>query len=108
MNIANMPIEITDAWRTGIGIKIGDLPGMITAPRRITTTDLKIVYIGTIDYSKANWEDVLLFQHDGRDFKGYSNDPRLVKIAETILNGRIAEIVPGTILPPLEADEYSE
>jgi hypothetical protein len=106
MDIAKLPITITSIWAgergSSIELKIGDTLAKISEPKA-STTSLGIVYLETVEFEKPDWESVLKYEHpSGRIFEGYSNDQRLLTIAQKILDGKLTKRDVGMVYPPIQ------
>jgi hypothetical protein len=104
INVRNMPIEIisisTEGIYEGVKINVGGIPAAIFDPNVFSTKE-GIVYLFSTDRKNGNWSKLIKLTKGGKILKGFTDDPRLVKIAEMILADRITELQPGTIIPPL-------
>jgi hypothetical protein len=101
VNIRNMQIEIVSPDYESVEMNIGGIPAMIIEPKPFLTKQ-GIVFLFSPDLEKGDWEELIECTWGNEVMEGCTNDPRLVKIAETILTGRaVEELKPGTVIPPL-------
>jgi hypothetical protein len=101
INVRNMPIEIVFSDYRSVEINVGDIPATIIDPNPCVTAK-GMVFLFSPDLKKGDWSKLIKLTWDGEIFEGFTDDPRLVKIAETLLGLRSAEeLQPGTIIPPL-------
>ncbi|MDR0693375.1 MAG: hypothetical protein LBF49_02265 [Puniceicoccales bacterium] len=101
INVRNMPIEIISFNCGCAKIKIGDIPTMIIDPNPCVTKE-GMVFLLSIDEEKEEWEELIELTKGNLTLPGFTDDPRLVKIAERVLGWRfMEELQPGTIIPPL-------
>jgi hypothetical protein len=105
MNVRNMPIEVVAVkWQDGhtwVNLNVGNIPATIIEPHP-PCIEAGIVYLYSTDEEKGNWDELINVTKFDEIWNGFTDDPRLVKIAEMILGWRSAEkLQPGTIIPPL-------
>jgi hypothetical protein len=106
INVRNMPIEIVSTsvsmfGHTTVEVNIGNIPAMIFDPNPCVTAD-GMVFLFSSDRKKGNWSKLISLTNCGETLEGFTDDPRLVKLAEMVFQYKIKELQVGTIIPPLD------
>lgn len=106
MNITKSSIYVDRAWSKacgcGLNLTIDGIPADIIDPKA-STTSLGIVYLTTRDYEKGSWEQLLPVQTKfGREFKGCTDDPRILELANKMLNDRLLSRDIGVTYGPIQ------
>lgn len=97
ISISALPITIISVCES-VDLDIGGIPAAIIEPKGWLFKQ-GAVYLCTRDFINGNWEKLLTCTIGLNKYPGVTKDHRLLNIAEKILYGRTAELIPGTILP---------
>jgi hypothetical protein len=64
-----------------------------------------MVFLLSVDREKDDWDKLIKLTKYGLILPGFTDDSRLVKIAEMILAGKaVKELKSGSIIPPMKEE----
>lgn len=105
MDIKRLPVKITDIDKYGdTCLDIGGEPACLIEPKP-SLVSLGLVYLNRIKLDDPSWENIICANLGGRDFKGCTDDPRIVEIAKKQIQGKLTKADIGTVYPPIEISD---